>query len=56
MTRMDRYLNWLDSVTDRRQLWVIYLILSALSMGLWYLAALGLESIASAMMSFLLQN
>ena len=46
MTRMDRYLNWLDRVTDRQPLWVIYLILSALSMGLWYLAALGLESIA----------
>ena len=56
MTRMNRILNWLDRVVDTTPLWVIYLTLLALSMGLWYLAALGLESIVSAMMSFRLQN
>ena len=56
MTRMDRILNWLDRVTDHIPLWAIYLILLVLSTGLWYLAALGLESIVSAMMSSRLRN
>jgi len=56
MTKMNRILNWLDRVTDTTPSWVIYLISLALSTGAWYLVVLGLESIVSAMMSFLLQN
>jgi len=56
MTKMDRILNWLDRVTDTTPLWVIYLILFLLSMGVWFLAALGLESIVNAMMSSRLRN
>ena len=56
MTRTDRFLNWLDRVADTTPLWVIYLTLFLLSMGLWFLAALGLESIVNAMMSSRLRN
>jgi len=47
---MDRFLNWLDQVTDTTPLWVIYLTLLALSTALWYLAVLGCASIVRSMM------